>query len=185
MEIFYSIQGEGFHTGKPAIFIRLAGCNLNCSWCDTDHSKKIEMTEEQILKTVLQLWPNDGNKFIVITGGEPTIHNLEPLFCALQDNKIYTTLETNGTLKIQSNLFDWVTVSPKAERKPLLSSLQLADEIKIVLDGFIKPSIYSRAYTSNLFIQPCSENFISAVEYVLNHPEWRLSIQTQKVIGIK
>ena len=185
-EIFYSIQGEGFHIGSPAIFIRLAGCNLKCPWCDTDHSKKMEMTEDEIVTPI-----NHYHKIplIVVTGGEPTIHNLEYLLKELKKQmSAMIAIETNGTnpqtlggLK-ELGLIDWVTISPKKETK--FSSLKYADEIKVVFDGKINPIDYA-CPESHLFIQPCSEDFRPAVDYVMKNPEWRLSIQIQKIIRVR
>lgn len=188
-EIFYSIQGEGFHTGKPAIFIRLAGCNLKCPWCDTDHSKKEEMTEDEILIPINHYY---NVPLIIITGGEPCIHNLESLLKKLETDMSATiAIETNGTNPLalsrlkELGLVDWITVSPKKETN--LLSLKYANEIKVVFDGKINPKDY--AYyahpKTHLYIQPCSEDFKPAVDYVLEHPQWRLSVQTQKIIGVK
>ena len=118
-EIFYSIQGEGFHTGRPAIFIRLAGCNLKCPWCDTDHKEIMKkMDEFEIARRVeekVESFRNGYKILIVITGGEPTLYNLEPLCIVLREKTPgnVIALETNGTQDIPHAIIDWVTVSPK------------------------------------------------------------------------
>ncbi len=188
-EIFYSIQGEGFHAGKPAVFIRFAGCNLNCEWCDTDHSKKEELDENEIVKRVEQLWPVASRPFVVLTGGEPSIHNLDPLLQKFYHKDFYVAAETNGTGKYidtPSHVgLNWLTVSPKFKLPPEEGFLSMADEIKIVLDGKINPGNYYRGDVEYHYIQPCSEDYKPAIEYVLNHPHWHLSIQVQKVIGVR
>ena len=200
-EIFYSIQGEGFHAGTPACFIRLAGCNLNCSWCDTDHSKKTNLTTEDVIQELYKL---TDPKFIVITGGEPTIHRLEPLVEDLKGEfeDCFIAVETNG-LKSEEilelrmeNLIDWITVSPKqfniTTDHPIsfYETINHADEIKLVLDGTNNPDHMNikspfKIRTGRLFIQPCSEDFQPAIDYVLKNPQWRLSIQTQKILGVR
>ena len=229
-EIFYSIQGEGYHAGKPAVFIRLAGCNLHCSFCDTDHRPSEEMEEDEVVKKVYNLFeqnvnetPNDS--LIILTGGEPTIHNLTSLVARLSSyntavhyNKVcnpLVCLETNGTnLSYIADLMDanrercvkygslhmvsYLTISPKIEKLPDDKAILLAHEIKIVCcEGFEKVArhvkeIIKREYQKtgykhkpHLFIQPCSENYQPAIDFVLKNPEWRLSIQTQKIIGVK
>ncbi len=193
-EIFYSIQGEGFHSGTPAIFIRLAGCNLKCPWCDTDHSKKVRINEQEIVTKVLELQHNhfsDSHIFVIITGGEPTIHNLIPLCKALHKKLSYIAVETNGVGKHNKVLlsrvhFNWITLSPKYEHRPPLEVIQIADEIKIVYDKLINPLPYqTKGKEGYLYIQPCSGDFKSAVCFVLKHPEWKLSLQIQKIVGVK
>jgi len=192
-EIFYSIQCEGFHTGIPAVFIRLAGCNLHCSWCDTDYSEKRGMTEKEIVLEANAIYRARDYSLIVITGGEPTIHDLGPLLRELEtETSAIIAMETNGTksqmlwwLK-ELGLVDWITISPK--KATSLLSLKYANEIKVVFDGKINPMDYAHSLMQKepyLYIQPCSENFKPAVDYVLEHPQWRLSVQTQKIIGIK
>ncbi len=193
-EIFYSIQGEGFHVGTPAVFVRLSGCNLECTWCDTDHSKTMEMTEQTIVDTVNQIIAqvNSNAPLIVITGGEPTIHNLEPLLRMLEIRTAgIIALETNGSHPImlaglkEAQLIDWLTISPKIVGTKL-ASIKHANELKVVLDGNINPDVFGRHYQGNYkYIQPCSENYQPAIDFVLANPEWKLSVQIQKIIGVK
>jgi 7-carboxy-7-deazaguanine synthase len=192
-EIFRSIQGEGFHAGRPAVFIRLAGCNLSCSWCDTDHMVKQEMTAREISQAV-----NEQKKscdLIVLTGGEPTIHPIIPLVQYLGEG--YVTVETNGVLwrRLQALRLAcpgvWITVSPKPSRISY-ASFAFADEIKVVYDG---SGIITRIENSlklpasipqqHCYIQPCSGNIQPALDYVLAHPWWRLSVQLHKLIGVR
>lgn len=112
MELFHTLQGEGFHTGKPAVFVRLAGCDVGCVWCDVkeswDAQKHPDFSESQILNKVI----NFKTKFVVITGGEPSLHNIDGLVQILQKNNIYTAIETAGTNAIPENI-NWICFSPK------------------------------------------------------------------------
>lgn len=139
-EIFYSLQGEGFHTGRPAVFVRFAGCNLRCPFCDTDFSHSEPMTAEQIARRVFD-YSTHPHTLIVLTGGEPSLQVDNELVDALHAHQQTVTIETNGTRPVPDNI-DWVTVSPKAvsadESKVVLSHepkvvLTQADEVKMVL----------------------------------------------------
>lgn len=139
-EIFYSLQGEGFHTGRPAVFVRFAGCNLRCPFCDTDFSHSEPMTAEQIARRVFD-YSTHPHTLIVLTGGEPSLQVDNELVDALHAHQQTVTIETNGTRPVPDNI-DWVTVSPKAvpadESKVVLSHepkvvLTQADEVKVVL----------------------------------------------------
>jgi len=185
-EIFYSIQGEGFHSGTAAWFIRLAGCNLHCDWCDTNHDIKMKLDENEIVQQI-----KNPPLFVVITGGEPTIQDLIPLCTKLKEKKFYIALETNGTnyLALSSlrklNIIDWITISPKNDNIKE-TSVFMANEIKVVYDGKINPNkIPMIKYKQHKYIQPCSENYDPAVKYVLENPEWKLSVQIQKILNIK
>lgn len=214
-EIFYSIQGEGHYTGRAAVFIRLAGCNLNCSWCDTDHSKKIEMDEYEIYKKVREI-SNIGkinsSSLIVITGGEPTIHDLGPLLNILFDGLVDEILEYWGDIAIETNgrgafvssipkwkrihnskkfTSLWITMSPKVDNIPIRKILRYANEFKFVFDGKQDFQYLEKLFDlgtfdkSELYIQPCSEDFQPVIDYVLQHPWWTLSLQTQKILKIQ
>ena len=200
-EMFMSLQGEGYHTGKPAFFIRLAGCNLSCPWCDTQHHERGKMSEVEIVSQILcGMSPYQKSINIVITGGEPTIHDLAPLLFELRTKlNCHIAVETNGThmkmlaLYKEQGILDWVTFSPKPEHRYDQTTMQkymcVVDEIKVVLDGMIMPNLY-KPFIGHLielercYIQPCSEDFQSAVAFVMSNPEWRLSVQTQKILKI-
>lgn len=129
-EIFYSLQGEGFHTGRPAVFVRFAGCNLRCPFCDTDFSHSEPMTAEQIARRVFD-YSTHPHTLIVLTGGEPSLQVDNELVDALHAHQQTVTIETNGTRPVPDNI-DWVTVSPKAVSEADLPLTQ-ADESKVVL----------------------------------------------------
>ena len=203
-EIFYSLQGEGRWAGTPAVFVRLSGCNLECSWCDTDHTVKEMMTTGQVATSICaelakkNYFQHVSPIQLVLTGGEPTIHNLAELLSRL---KAYgfeqIAIETNGTnpsdlrfLK-EKKLLDWITFSPKPSHTYQIEELEqlmrTVDEVKVVLDGEIDPHNFEFArpkVRGHLYIQACSEDYPPAIEYVLTHPEWKLSVQTQKIIGV-
>ena len=198
-EIFRSIQGEGYHVGRVAIFIRLSGCNLNCSWCDTSYLKFSEYHTVEIVDEVLELIEGD-DPLIVITGGEPTIQPLNPLCEELTLlGKATIAIETNTTnMKILSRLkacglVDWITGSPK--KQPELeygeeSVFSELDEIKIIYPTGLQPLEFEPFIphlikNRRAYIQPCSQNFEAAVEFVKQNPQWRLSIQIQKILGVR
>ena len=173
-EIFYSIQGEGYHAGTPAVFVRFSGCNLRCSFCDTQHESGHLMPTEAILAQALQ-YPS---KHLVLTGGEPSLYITEPFVEAFKERGFYVQIETNGTCPLPENL-DWVTCSPKEQ---LL--LQRADELKVIFTGQ-DLSIYNGFACSYRALQPCSnQNIEEVVAYVLQHPEWHLSVQLHKWLHI-
>lgn len=195
-EVFRSIQGEGFHAGRPAVFVRFSGCNLKCSFCDTVHTPKQFLLAEQITGKVKELIHNGD--LIVLTGGEPFLHDLSDVLLCFNTFKPEINpiaIETNGTL-FQTGLedvedrYDWLTVSPKAGYLIQASTaIKEASEIKVVfgdydpelIRGWIDSSLFEKR---RCFIQPMSEDFQPALEYVLAHPEWNLSIQLQKVLKI-
>ena len=177
-EIFYSLQGEGLHTGEPAIFIRFSGCNLACPWCDTDHKAFTEMTAEQITSKCKH-YPA---QLVVLTGGEPALQADDALIAALHDAGYYIAIETNGTHSLPDDI-DWVTCSPKEGSHVVLSE---ADEIKIVYTGQDVEHWREQLLSEHYLLQHCScQNTKQVVDYVLSHPWWRLSLQTHKILDIK
>lgn len=183
-EIFYSLQGEGFYTGVPAVFVRFSGCNLRCSFCDTDFSSYTEMSEEQIVEEVLK-YPTTH---VVLTGGEPMLQITEKLLNLLAANKRKVQIETNGTLPLPEGPIAWVTCSPKHAAL----RIQRIDELKVVYQGqdmaqynALKAKVYS--------LQPCDtgdpvknkEILQKTIRYILEHPKWKLSLQTHKMVGIQ
>lgn len=180
-EIFHSLQGEGFYAGMPATFVRLAGCNLNCSFCDTDKSEK----EVLSFSTVIQRVKRWKCRRIVLTGGEPTIQDISWMGKLFRMNQFSVALETNGTNLVDEGLFDWVTFSPKADSKWVL---ERCDELKVVYQGqnLIQ---YDGIRCQHRFLQPVEidgeMNFKETVEAVLANPGWRLGLQMHKIIGVR
>jgi organic radical activating enzyme len=177
-EIFVSLQGEGFHTGTAAVFVRFSGCNLACSFCDTNHQSFTLMSDEEIADAVAKHTAD----WVILTGGEPSLQASELLIELLHRNGKKVAIETNGTHKLPTNI-DWVTVSPKVWDKTIVNQ---ADELKLVFTGEDVEPWRGKINASHWFLQPCScKNTAETVQYILNHPHWRLSLQTHKYIGIE
>ena len=191
--IFYSLQGEGRNTGRAAVFIRFAGCNLRCSFCDTEFNTYREMSDEDIL-TAIRDYPS---RFVVLTGGEPTLQVDEAFVDLLHQHGYEVAMESNGTRQAPQNL-DWLTVSPKEGGKELGAwGKRMPDEIKVVFDETTDPETFLSSLTSHpsplLYLQPCDtgnaeRNRVitqACVDYIKAHPQWRLSLQTHKLIDIE
>ena len=192
VEIFNSVQGEGYHTGTPSIFIRFGGCNLQCSWCDTDFSKWDKMTVSEIM-AVLSKW---DTKRVIFTGGEPAMQKLRPLSDELHSKGYNIAIETNGTIELEEGLVDWICVSPKDMLYPEFSIKQRkGNELKVVYTGQ-DLGMYDNLKDGfeNLFLQPCydeakdpgtnGKTFHSTFDMVMENPGWNLSLQTHKWMGV-
>ncbi len=204
-EIFYTLQGEGANTGRAAVFCRFAGCNLwtgreedraeaTCQFCDTDFvgtdgpgGGKFG-TAKRLATAVAATWPqaNPARRFVVCTGGEPLLQLDAPLLDALHEEGFEVAVETNGTLPPPDGI-DWLCVSPKAGA-PL--EVRSGNELKLVYpqDG-VDPAQYEQLGFEHFFLQPMDgpeleANTASALQYCLEHPRWRLSLQTHKLLGI-
>lgn len=183
-EIFYSLQGEGFHSGMPAVFLRLSGCNLRCPFCDTDHASSTQMKIDDIVADVSR-YPS---RHIIITGGEPALQIDTAIIDALHEAGFTIHIETNGTLPLPDGI-DWITCSPKDAVCHTPKSrvvLDRIDEIKIVYTGQDVEAQISQLPKARYYaLQPCSgQNTDDVVAYILDHPHWRLSLQTHKIINI-
>ena len=193
-EIFYSLQGEGFWTGTPMVFVRLSGCNLQCPFCDTDHSGFREMTADEIVKAVSAV--GGGCRRICLTGGEPSLQADEVLISAFHAAGFTVHMETNGTREVPAGV-DWVTLSPKNQVPGLKGDgtvvLKKADEVKLVFAPGVDPAAWASFPATWHFLQPCdvadpirnSDILRLTVEYIQLHPSWRLSLQTHKFLGIR
>lgn len=193
-EIFYSLQGEGAHTGVPAVFVRFSGCNLRCPFCDTDHSSAVEMTDNEIINYI-NLYPAE---WIILTGGEPALHidsQFVHLLHVATGKKI--AIETNGTISVPDEI-DWITLSPKWNMAPgatQIPAIQRADEIKVVESGqdldpyFTLPQCRSNTlmYLQPMWVSDPDErtaNIRRTVQRVKDDPRWRLSTQTHRYLQI-
>lgn len=177
-EIFYSLQGEGFHTGTPAVFVRLSGCNLSCPFCDTVHTVHTPMTVSDISAAVAR-YPAPT---VILTGGEPSLHDLTALIDALHSLGRRVHIETNGTRPLPDSI-DWITCSPKPGGEVVLPR---CDELKIVYTGQDVEAIAEKLPADRHFLQPCSgRNIPEVINYILRHPRWRLSLQTHKLLDIR
>lgn len=189
-EIFYSLQGEGTFSGTPAVFLRLSGCNLRCEFCDTKHETYKEMSADEIVREIKQ-YPS---KHIVITGGEPLLQVGKWFIVRLKEEGYFIQMETNGTRPLPSGGIDWVTCSPKDNFcKNAEIKLDEIDEIKVVFDGMRDPAKYLNLKAKIYYLQPCDtgdpeangEIIKECVKYILNHPQWQLSLQTQKILKVR
>lgn len=188
-EIFYSLQGEGFWAGTPAVFVRFSGCNLNCPFCDTDHSRVQMMTAEEIVREVGR-YPA---KFVVLTGGEPSLFISEELIELLHAEDIFITIETNGTNCIKESV-DWITLSPKDVFVDSGEVVQIrCNELKVVFSGKLPQPLYENIQAEWRYIQPCDVGdeeknkriAEAAVDWTKANPEWKLSVQLHKLLNIK
>ena len=191
-EIFYSLQGEGFHSGTPAVFVRFSGCNLRCEFCDTQHQQGRMLCLQDVVAEVNK-YPNAS--LVVLTGGEPSLFIDEEFVAALKTGTgKLVAIETNGTRALPKNI-DWVTFSPKnsfagGEAEPVV--LTRCDELKVVYLGQ-DLSQYDTIEASHRFLQPCyssdeaqrQKNMQACVEAVLSHPQWRLSLQIHRILNIR
>lgn len=203
-EIFYTLQGEGAHAGRPAVFCRFAGCNLwsgreedraraQCSFCDTDFvgtdgdgGGKFE-TALELAHAVRSHWPGEPDRaFVVLTGGEPMLQVDQELIDALHNEGFEIAIETNGTIPVPEDI-DWICVSPKAGTAVVQLS---GDELKLVYpQAGLSPAALEEMEFTFRFLQPMDgpdrdNNTAAAVAYCLAHPAWRLSLQTHKLLGI-
>ncbi len=203
-ELFYTLQGEGAQTGRPAVFLRFAGCNLwtgreedredaTCRFCDTDFvgtdgpgGGKFA-TPDALADRVKAAWPEAGGRpYVVCTGGEPLLQLDEPLIQALHRRGFEVAVETNGTQEPPAGL-DWICVSPKADAPLVLRSGQ---ELKLVFPQIgAEPERFAQLAFEHFFLQPMDgptreANTQAALRYCLEHPRWRLSLQTHKLLGI-
>lgn len=190
-EIFCSLQGEGEKTGTVSVFIRMSGCNLRCAFCDTDHQSHTMMSAPEIVEQVMR-YP--GAPLIVLTGGEPALHVDTALIQALKLTGKTIAIETNGTLPLPDGI-DWVTLSPKTafqggEARPCI--ITSCDELKVVYTGQ-NLNQYDHIKAQQRFLQPCYVDdpkqrllgLQATVKAVLDNPQWRLSLQTHKLLGIR
>ena len=192
MEHFYTIQGEGINAGIPAYFIRLAGCDVGCVWCDVKDSWDESIYPLVSTSNLTKFALHYPARICVITGGEPLIHNLDDLCEQFQNNGFKVYLETSGAYQL-SGKWDWICVSPKKFKRPLTANLLLADELKIIIynkSDFIWAKEFSSSIKENcqLLLQPEHSQFNKMmpgiIDFVKNNPEWRISLQTHKIINV-
>lgn len=195
-ELFYTLQGEGAHTGRAAVFLRFAGCNLwsgreedradaQCRFCDTDFVGGTKFADAESLADAVAA-AGGGCRYVVVTGGEPALQLDDSLVAALHRRGFEIGVETNGTKQLPAGI-DWVCVSPKAGTELAITE---GDELKLVHpQPGADPEAYTHLAFHHLFLQPMDgpdrvANTQACVRYCLTHPRWRLSLQTHKIIGI-
>ena len=192
VEEFFTLQGEGYHSGKAAYFIRLGGCDVGCSWCDSRYSWNPELHPLVDTDIIVNNAVNSGTDSVVVTGGEPLLWNLDYLCKCLKDRGILTFIETSGAYPVSGG-WDWICLSPKKNMPPVNDICNMADELKVIIqtiEDFDWAEKYRRSVSQNckLYLQPewsRSEEIIPAiVEYIKNNPVWRISLQIHKFMHI-
>ncbi len=191
MEAFYTIQGEGFHTGTPAYFIRVGGCDVGCHWCDVKESWNAALhptTETDIIVKNAKMYSDT----IVVTGGEPLMYNMIYLTKQLKLFGLKTHIETSGAYNLTGK-WDWICLSPKKAKPPLQEAYDNADELKVIVynkHDFIFAEEQAKRVNNNcmLYLQPEWSNRAKMtpliIDYVMQHPQWKISLQTHKYLNI-
>ena len=191
MEEFYTIQGEGFHTGKAAYFIRIGGCDVGCHWCDVKESWNANLHPPTLTDIIVDHAKKDANT-VVITGGEPLMWSLDYITTKLQNNNLRTHIETSGAYPL-SGVWNWICLSPKKTKLPLEDIYPEAHELKIIISNthdfkFAEEQAAKVSDTCELFLQPewskREKMTPSIVEYVMKNPQWKISLQTHKYLNI-
>lgn len=192
MELFYSLQGEGFHTGEAAVFLRIGGCDVGCRWCDVKESWDADLhplTPVQEILDEIRAFPSAS---VVVTGGEPLKYNLDPLCEGLREAACRTYLETSGSEPL-SGSWDWICLSPKKGAPPLTDICLLADELKVIIENendfeWAEMQAERVSKACLLYLQPewskHKEITPGIVDYIGSNPRWKLSLQVHKYIGI-
>ncbi|MEO5682945.1 MAG: 7-carboxy-7-deazaguanine synthase QueE [Chitinophagaceae bacterium] len=192
MESFYTLQGEGYHQGRAAYFIRLGGCNVGCIWCDVKESWDAAIHPQISIDNIITSAAEHPGRLAVVTGGEPLLHNLDKLTWSLQHAGFQTNIETSGSSPL-SGTWDWICLSPKKFKVPLPTIVPLANELKVVIfnkTDFAWAEKYAAQTSPNckLYLQPEWEKANTVipliVDYIKQHPQWELSLQLHKYINV-
>lgn len=190
MEHFHTLQGEGFHTGRSAYFIRLSGCDVGCVWCDVKESWDADNGKKYTINELLTLTAQ--NDFIVLTGGEPAMHDLNPITRALKRQQKTIAIETSGCYPLKGEI-DWYTFSPKKFKAPIQEAFDLANELKVVIyhpSDFDWATKHAEKVNKDclLYLQPEWSKLDTlgpdTIAFVKSNPAWRLSLQTHKYLNI-
>ena len=191
MESFYTIQGEGFHSGSPAHFIRTAGCDVGCGWCDVKESWDEDLHPIVDIRTLINDVKSNCN-IVVVTGGEPLLWNMKPLTKLLKKNNFKTHIETSGSSKLTGD-WDWICLSPKKRKSPMSEVYKKANELKMIIynnSDFKFAEEQAKKVNSQcmLFLQPewTRKDLImpKIVDYVMKNSKWKISLQTHKYLNI-
>lgn len=192
MEAFYTLQGEGFHSGKAAYFIRLAGCDVGCHWCDVKESWEANASQFKGISEIVEAAAACPARLAIITGGEPAMHNLSALTLALKEKGFTIHIETSGVYPLQGTV-DWVTLSPKKFKECIPENFEKANELKMVVfhPSDLKWAENMAQFVKNdckLYLQPewGKQKTITPliIEYIQSNPKWRISLQTHKYLNI-
>ncbi len=191
MEAFYTLQGEGYHKGAAAYFIRVGGCDVGCHWCDVKESWNPKLHPPTAIETIVDQ-AKKYSEVVVVTGGEPLMWNMNPLTQLLKSAGLQTHIETSGAYQVTGH-WDWFCLSPKKNKKPIADAYNAADELKVIIHNkndlkFAEEEAQKVTTSCKLFLQPeWSKREIVMplmVDYVLNNPHWKVSLQTHKYLNI-
>jgi 7-carboxy-7-deazaguanine synthase len=192
MELFYTIQGEGVHAGKPAFFIRLGGCDIGCHWCDVKESWDAKNHPSMTVEMIVDAAKQSGANMVVITGGEPLMYDLAELTKALKHAGFKIHLETAGANPL-TGVWDWICISPKKNKQPLVENLSEADELKVII---YNQSDFSWAEKWAEFVDVKCAKLLQPewskqeamqpkiIAYAMDHNQWQISLQTHKFLNI-
>ena len=192
MEQFYTLQGEGYHQGRAAYFIRLGGCDVGCVWCDVKESWDADKFEKFSVESLRLKVRETAAQIVVITGGEPLMHNLDALTKELQNAGLKTHIETSGAYPLSGN-WDWICLSPKKFKAPLDEVVPYANELKVVIfnkSDFAWAEKYAALVspTCRLYLQPewdkAAQMTALIIDYIKANPKWELSLQIHKYINV-
>lgn len=192
VEEFYTLQGEGYHTGKAAYFIRIGGCDVCCQWCDVKVSWNPDIHPLVNIEQIVENAAAQPAKAVVVTGGEPLLYDLNLLCSELKKHQIATFIETSGSAPL-SGTWDWICLSPKKNKEPLPEMLAAANELKVVIDRSMDFA-WAERFASlvspecRLYLQPewsvYNEIIAPLVDYIMQHPRWNISLQSHKFMHI-
>jgi len=191
MEEFYTVQGEGYHTGRAAYFVRIGGCDVGCHWCDVKESWNAAMHAPTAVKQIAENTKKHSDT-VVVTGGEPLTWNMAPLTAAFQEKGIKIHIETSGAYPLSGH-WDWICLSPKKTMQPREEFYAVADELKVIVfnaNDLKWAEVHAKKVKSSceLFLQPewsKRESMMPIItDYVMKNPKWRIGLQTHKYIGI-
>lgn len=191
MEAFYTLQGEGYHKGSAAYFIRIGGCDVGCHWCDVKESWNSELHPPTDISVIVEEAKKHSNT-VVVTGGEPLMWSMDPLTNALHEKEIQIHIETSGAYPLSGN-WDWFCLSPKKNKLPISDAYQRADELKMIVFNkddlrFAEEQAAKVNKNCKLFLQPewSKRDTVMPllVDYVLENPKWKVSLQTHKYLNI-
>jgi len=192
MEAFYTIQGEGYHSGKSAFFLRIGGCDVGCHWCDVKESWNADLhppTEIQKMIDQILVYPS---KTVVVTGGEPLMWNMKPLTDSLHNKGMSVHIETSGAYPLSGD-FDWICLSPKKNNPPKEAIIPKANELKVIIHNrndfkWAEQFVSQCSSDCKLYLQPewskAKEMMPEIVDYVMNNPKWNISLQSHKYMNI-
>ncbi|HVZ96024.1 MAG TPA: 7-carboxy-7-deazaguanine synthase QueE, partial [Chitinophagaceae bacterium] len=192
MESFYTLQGEGFHQGKAAYFIRLAGCDVGCVWCDVKESWDKNLHKEIFIEEIISMAKEHPARIAVITGGEPAMYNLDKLTAGLHQENFATHIETSGAYSLTGQ-WDWICVSPKKFKSPLPENIKTANELKVIVYNksdfaWAEKNASLASADCKLYLQPewsrAGEMTPLIVDYIKQNPGWELSLQIHKYIQV-